>query len=208
MSEAKLKEELKLFNSIKNNFLNLDPARFVQNTLTIDGMEFTVLDNGWKFMSDIYRYIAHQATKKNGKSVVIKKGRQVGATMMAGALDLYFTNSGLFNKPPVRVVHLFPALAQVKKFSQDKLETLIRTAKNDAINANKLKSVNAVDNLTMKQFNSGTLWIDSIGADGDRIRGMTADIAFFDEVQDMMPQGIGNATTHERTKYINISRDT
>lgn len=181
MTSNKLKSELDLFNEVKNNFLNLDPARFVENTLSIDGMKFTVLDNGWKFMADIYRYIAHQATKSTGKPVVIKKGRQVGATMMAGALDLYFTNSGLFTKPPVRVVHLFPALAQVKKFSQDKLESMIRTAHNDVINKNKLKSANAVDNLTMKQFNTGTLWVDSIGTDGDRIRGMTADIAFFDE---------------------------
>ena len=56
-------------------------------------MEFNVSGNGWKFMLDIYRYIALQATQKTGKPVIIKKGRQVGATMMAGALDLYFTNS-------------------------------------------------------------------------------------------------------------------
>ena len=128
MKNDQLKEELKLFNDIKDNFLNLDPARFVRNNLSIDGMEFNVMDNGWKFMSEVYRYIAHQSTLKTGKPVVIKKGRQVGATMMAGALDLYFTNSGLFDKPPIRVVHLFPALAQVKKFSQDKLESLIRNA--------------------------------------------------------------------------------
>ncbi len=188
------KEELKLFENLKSSFLDLDPANFIQNNLTIDGEEFRILGNGWRFMVDIYRYIAINATKKDGKSVVIKKGRQVGATVMAGALDLYFTNSGLYSKPPIRVVHLFPALAQVKKFSQDKLEGMIRTAKGDLINKNKLKSANAVDNLTMKQFKNGTLWIDSMGTDADRIRGMTADVVFFDEVQDMYSQGIGNAT--------------
>jgi phage terminase large subunit GpA-like protein len=106
---------------------------------------------------------------------------------MAGALDLYFTNSGLYSQSlQARVVHLFPALAQVKKFSQDKLEGMIRTAKDDFVNKNKLQSSNAVDNLTMKQFQTGTLWIESVGADADRIRGMTVDIAFFDEVQDMV----------------------
>ena len=183
-----------LFKQLKTSFLDFDPAHFVQNNLTLDGAEFKVLDNGWRFMADIYRYIALQATRKDGKPVVIKKGRQVGATVMAGALDLFFTNSGLFNSPNIRVVHLFPALGQVKKFSQDKLETLIRTAKNDFINSNKLISSNSVDNLTMKQFNAGTLWIDSLGSDGDRIRGMTADIVFFDEVQDMFGHAIGNAT--------------
>jgi ssDNA-binding Zn-finger/Zn-ribbon topoisomerase 1 len=191
---SKKQSQEKLFEQLKESFLDFDPAHFVQNNLTLDGAEFKVLDNGWKFMADIYRYIALQATRKDGKPVVIKKGRQVGATVMAGALDLFFTNSGLFDKPNVRVVHLFPALGQVKKFSQDKLETLIRTAKNDFINKNKLISSNSVDNLTMKQFNKGTLWIDSLGTDGDRIRGMTADIVFFDEVQDMFGHAIGNAT--------------
>ena len=194
MKKKQLKTELDIFNDLKSSFLDLDPASFIENNLTLDGQPFKILGNGWRFMVDIYRYIALQSTKKNGKPVVIKKGRQVGATMMAGALDLYFTNSGIFNKPPVRVIHLFPALAQVKKFSQDKLEGMIRTAKNDSINNNKLKSANAVDNLTMKQFKAGTLWIDSVGADGDRIRGMTVDIAFMDEIQDMTAQGVGNAT--------------
>lgn len=184
----------KLFKDLKKDMLDIDPANYVENNLTIDGTEFKLIDNGWKFMVDVYRYIALEATKKSGKPIVMKKGRQVGATMMAGALDLYFTNSGLYAKPPIRVVHLFPALAQVKKFSQDKLEGMIRTAKDDLINKNKLKGPNAVDNLTMKQFQHGTLWMDSLGADGDRIRGMTADVVFFDECQDMYAQGIGNAT--------------
>jgi hypothetical protein len=158
-------------------------------------------------MADVYRYIALQAPKKTGKPVIIKKGRQVGATMMAGALDLYFTNSGLFTNPPVRVAHLFPALAQVKRFTQDKLENLIRSGKDDFINKNKLRTINAVDNLTMKQFNTGTLWVESIGADADRVRGMTLDIAFFDEVQDMMGLGIGNATkTLTAAKYGPVGR--
>ena len=114
----------KLFEQLKTGFLDFDPAHFVQNNLTLDGAEFQVLDNGWKFMAEVYRHIALQATRKDGKPVVIKKGRQVGATVMAGALDLFFTNSGLFCDPNVRVVHLFPALGQVKKFSQDKLPAI------------------------------------------------------------------------------------
>ena len=192
MSKKKSQEEI--FDQLKSSFLDFDPAHFVGRNLTLDGAPFTILDNGWKFMADVYRYIALEATRKDGKPVVMKKGRQVGATVMAGALDLFFTNSGLYTTPNIRVMHLFPALGQVKKFSQDKLEGLIRTAKDDFIAKNKLSSPNAVDNLTMKQFNTGTLWIDSLGADGDRIRGMTIDVAMFDEVQDMYGHAIGNAT--------------
>ena len=200
MSTKKTEEEL--FGQLKDSFLEFDPGHFCKNNLTLDGSEFNITDSGWKFMSDIYRYIALSATRKDGKPVVMKKGRQVGATVMAAALDLFFTNSGLFTNPNIRVIHLFPALGQVKKFSQDKLETLIRTAKNDFISKNKLSSPNAVDNLTMKQFNTGTLWIDSLGTDGDRIRGMTVDVALYDEVQDMIGHAIGNASkTLTAAKY-------
>ncbi len=205
--KAQKEEPKKLFNQIKNSFLDYDPAHFIQNNLTLDGEPFSILGNGWKFMADVYRYIALQASKKGGKPVIIKKGRQVGATMMAGALDLYFTNSGLFSNPPIRVAHLFPALGFVKKFSQDKLEGLIRSAKNDFINANKLKTPNAVDNLTMKQFNTGTLWIESVGADGDRTRGMTLDVSFFDEIQDMLGLAISNSTkTLTAAKYGQVGK--
>lgn len=188
MANKKVKDQgEELFGQVRSTFLDYDPAHFIQNNLTLDGDTFTVLDNGWKFMADIYRYIALQATKKDGKPVVICKGRQVGATVMGGALDLYFTNSKLFSNPPIRVAHLFPALMQAKRFSQDKLEGLIRNAKDDIINKNKLDSKSAVDNLTMKQFEGGTmLWVESIGADADRIRGMTLDVALFDEIQDMV----------------------
>lgn len=174
-------EQNKLFSQLKTTFLDYDPAHFIQNNLTLDGEPFRIIGNGWKFMADVYRYVALQASKPTGKPVIIKKGRQVGATMMAGALDLYFTNSGLFTSPPIRVAHLFPAIAQVKRFTQDKLENLIRSAKDDFVNQNKLKTSNAVDNLTMKQFTTGTLWVESIGADADRVRGMTLDVAFYDE---------------------------
>jgi hypothetical protein len=200
MIDFKQKEK-ESFDQIKSSFLDFDPAFFIENNLTIDGSDFKIIGNGWKFMVDVYRYIGLQATQKSGKPVVIKKGRQVGATMMAAAIDLFFTNSGLFHKPPIRVLHAFPSLGQVKKFSQDKLEGFVRTSKNGFISKNKLEG-NSVDNLTMKQFKSGTLWVDSIGEDGDRIRGMTVDAIFFDEVQDMFATAIGNATkTLTAAKY-------
>lgn len=188
------KSEYDLFADIKAEFLNYDPAEFTKNKLKLDKEPFNVIDNGWRFMADIYRYIALQATTEKGKPVVICKGRQIGATVMGGALDLYFTNSGLFSNPPIKVAHLFPQNAQVRKFTQDKLESLIRDADDDFINKNKLDSPTAVDNLASKQFESGSLWIESIGKDADRIRGMSLDVLLFDEVQDMLQMAIGNST--------------
>jgi len=191
--DAHLKE---LFSDVKTSFMDYDPVYFTKNNLTLDGAPFSVLDNGWKFMADIYRYIALESVRENGKPVVICKGRQIGATVMAAALDLYFTNSGLFANPPAKVAHLFPTIGLVKRFSQSKLEDLIRAAKDDFINKNKLNLIekNAVDNITMKQFINGTLWIESIGIDGDRVRGMSLDVAIFDECQDMLARAINNVT--------------
>lgn len=184
----------KLFSEIRKEFLKLDPVSFTETHLKIDGAEpYKVSGNGWKFMADIFRYIGTKAVQQDGRPVVILKGRQVGATMMAGAMDLYFTASGLYgtNNAPMRILHCFPQLGHVKRFSQDKLEVLIRTSSDDFINRQKLgynprtKRVSdskIADNITLKQFTGGcNLWIESLGDDADRIRGMTVDGIFFDE---------------------------
>lgn len=194
--------EIDLFDNIKEEFLNLDPGLFSKNKIRVDQKPLNVVDGGWKFMDDVYKYIALQATKPDGKPTVMCKGRQVGGSVMGAALDIYFTNSGTFVNPPIKVAHLFPQSAQVKKFSQDKLEGIIKDAKDDFINKNKLKTANAVDNMTFKQFQTGSLFIESTGKDGDRIRGMTLDVIMFDEVQDMIEASITNTTkTLTQAKY-------
>lgn len=200
-------QQKEIFSQLKSNFLDYDPAYFIQNNLTLDGEAFRILGNGWKFMADVYRYIAFQASQRNGKPVVICKGRQVGATVMAGALDLYFTNSGLFTRPPIKVAHMFPAIALAHRFSQEKLEGLIRDAKGDFINKNKLVSPNAAYNLTTRQFNTGTLVVESMGVDGDRVRGISLDVLFCDEIQDATTAAINNTTkTLTASKYGQIGK--
>lgn len=203
-----------LFDEIKSELLKVDPVAFTENYLKLDGKPFKISGNGWKFMADIYRYIALKAINPDGKPIVILKGRQVGATVMAGALDLYFTASGLFGsngKSPITVLHCFPQLSLAQRFSQSKLEALISTATNDYINRQKLgynpktKKVSTAkpDNMTLKQFNGGcNLWIESLGNDGDRIRGISVDVINFDECQDMSPTAIGVALkTLTQSKY-------
>ena len=204
----------KLFSDIKSELLKVDPVAFTENYLKLDGESFKVSGNGWKFMADIYRYIALKAINPDGKPIVILKGRQVGATVMAGALDLYFTASGLFGTTgysPITVLHCFPQLSLAKRFSQVKLSELISSATNDFINQRKIgynprtKKISAdkPDNITLKQFKGGcNLWVESLGDDGDRIRGISCDAIFFDEVQDMSPTAIGVALkTLTNSKY-------
>lgn len=187
------KEADVIFHELKTNFMDYDPAYFIQNNLILDGQPFSVLNNGWKFMADVYRYIALEATRDNGKPVVLCKGRQIGGTVMAAALDLYFMTSGMFSQPPIRVAHLFPRGELKKKFVTDKLASMIRTSKGDFINKRKLNVTNkeAVDNQTMIQFrNEETLFIEFCGHEGDRIRGMTVDVLFTDEAQEYSKNAI------------------
>ena len=84
-----------IFNKLKSDLMNFDPVHFCQEYLTLEGKPFTLSGNGYKPFADIYRYIGIKALEPNAKPVIIVKGRQVGATTMASALEMYFMGSGL-----------------------------------------------------------------------------------------------------------------
>lgn len=197
------------FESLKRELMKVDPVSFAESYLKLDGSPFRVTNNGWKFVADIYRHIISAAMLDTGKPVVIVKGRQVGATTMAQALELYMVSSGMYgvgDLPPIRVMHAFPQLEIMRSFSKDKLEKMINDSLvvpdfEDKRNSGKLKPYiqaqknslrDATDTLFYKQFKNGnTLWCESIGNEGKRVLGRTFDICFFDEVQDMTEVAIG-----------------
>lgn len=197
------------FDSLKRELMKIDPVFFAENYLTLDGAPLRITNNGWKFIADIYRHIVTVAMSESGKPIVIVKGRQVGATTMASAVELYLVSSGMFganNVPPVRVLHAFPQLELMHSFSKDKLEKMINNSLPIAdfnykkqpgklrpyVEAQKAGGKESTDTLLYKQFkNANTLWCDSIGNEGTRVLGRTLDIIFFDEVQDMTEVAIG-----------------
>jgi len=206
----------KLFDDLKKEVLKIDPVSFAENYLTIDGKPLKLSDTGWKFLADIYRYVAVKALEPDGKPVVCVKGRQVGATTMAAALELYFTSSGLFgvspDKPPIRILHCFPALAQVQNFAKDKLSTMMRTSTDNYVmkqslgydeKSGKRRLDVPDDTLTNKQFKyENRLLVDSNANDASRLQGMTVDGIFYDEVQHMHQDDIGNSNrTLTAAKY-------
>jgi hypothetical protein len=197
-----------LFKEIKTKILDLDPVYFAESHLTLEGEAFRLNGNGFKPFSDIYRYIGIKALEINGKPVILTKGRQVGGTIMAAALEMYFTGSdgfGTGGRPPVRIMHAFPQLEMATIYSKTKLNPMIMNSKREDTNVKgKNKSfmekkldqnTSTNDSLSFKQFiNGNTLEVNSIGIDADRIRGRSNDIIFFDEVQDMSGGAIINAT--------------
>ena len=199
------------FDLLRKEIMKVDPVAFTETFLTVDGKQLKLTGNGWKFIADIYRHIVIASMANNGKPVVIVKGRQVGATVMAAALELYMVASGVYGKnnlPPVRVMHAFPQLEIMHSFSKDKLEKMINSSVpipdfGDKRNPGSIKPYiqSQVDSLRdstytliYKQFKDGnTLWCDSLGTEGSRVLGRTFDVLFCDEVQDMTELSISKA---------------
>jgi len=209
MLEKDKDKNKELFHKLRSSLLNIDPVNFCETYLTLDGKPFRLHNNGYKPFSDIYRYIGIKALEENSKPVILVKGRQVGATTMASALEMYFMGSGLFGvegKAPIRVIHAFPQLELAEAYSKTKLSQMImssmpmedtdkRLGKPKSIMQSLLDPTSATnDSLRFKQFIGGNhLWIESTGLNADRIIGRTADVIFFDESQKITSQAMGNA---------------
>jgi intein/homing endonuclease len=188
MSGKKVKiEQPSAFDIIRENILNLDVIHFVETYLTVDGAPFRLTNNGYKPFVDIYRYIALKAIEPDAKPVVLVKGRQVGATTMAAALECYFMACGLFGnngRAPMRIGHMFPTLSLAAAYTKTKLDPMLSSSKpmpGVLKNNGMLKSFMesrldtsspANNNMHFKLFKGGNLiFVESTGVDGDRIRG-------------------------------------
>lgn len=224
-----MNNDKELFEKLKNQLMMIDPVAFCQTYLTLDGKPFRLEGNGYRPFADIYRYIGIKALEPNAKPVILVKGRQVGGTTMACALEMYFMGSGIFgigDKPSIRVVHAFPQLEHAAAYSKTKFNQMISTSiiidnenenESKKNNNKKIKSymqslldqTSATnDSLHFKQFTGGNhIWIESTGLDGDRLMGKTCDVMFFDETQKIVGQAIGNSLKILTTaKYGKVSK--
>lgn len=183
-----------IFDLFKKGLLNTDPVSFCEENLTLDGKPFRLNSSGYKPFVDIYRYIGITALGDDSKPIVISKGRQIGATTMCAALECFFTCSGLFgtaDRAPMRILHCFPFSEWAQIYAKTKLNAMISGAKRDpgsskksisVIEAKLDKSAQSNDSLQYKQFINGNhIQIESTGLTGDRLRGRTVDVVFFDE---------------------------
>jgi len=199
-------QEVDIFSQFREGLLNLDPVSFCQKYLTVDGKPFRLIGNGYKPFVDIYRYIGIKALDKNSKPVILLKSRQVGGSLMAAVLEMFFMGSGLFGKnekSAMRIIHAFPTLGMAASYSKTKLNPMIKEsiplpgqakAKTQKSYMESLLDPANGDAINFKQFLNGNhVWIESTGLDADRLRGKTVDAIFFDEVQDIPGAAIGNA---------------
>jgi intein/homing endonuclease len=165
----------------------MDPVYFCAKYLKVDGKPLDLIGTGYKPFQDIYRYIGISAMEKNSKPIVMVKGRQVGATTMAAALECYFIGCnrfGTYGRSPMRMMHLFPTLSLAAAYTKDKLDPMIGqaapvpgTLKKNGLPKSFMENIfdsssPANDSMHFKKFMHGNqIWIESTGLDGDRVRG-------------------------------------
>lgn len=176
-----------LFYQFQDSLFRMDPVYFCAKYLKVDGKPLDLVGTGYKPFQDIYRYIGISAIEKNSKPIVMVKGRQVGATTMAAALECYFIGCGRFGthgRSPMRMMHLFPTLSLAAAYTKDKLDPMIGqaapvpgTLKKNGLPKSFMENIfdsgsPANDSMHFKKFMHGNqIWIESTGLDGDRIRG-------------------------------------
>lgn len=187
-----------VMDKIKNQLLSLDPVYWCEKYLTLDGKPYRINKNGYKPFSDVLRYLGIKGLEKNSIPVIIVKGRQIGASTLASAAEMFFMGCGHFGtstNPPMRVVHTFPFLDLASYYGKVKLSGMINDSIVDdsqaPIKGQKQRShMQSLidrsdpgnDNQTFKQFIGGNfVMVESVGVDGQRLRGKTADALFFDE---------------------------
>ena len=188
---------------LNRELLKFDPVSFSHNYLSTDGKPLD-FEKGWKFWRDIYRYTYISAFKHDSKPLVLLKGRQAGATTFSLAMELYFATSGVCGgktAPPIKMVHCFPALSFVQKFSKEKLSNMIRTSTDNYVqkqmhgfddNGKRTQDDNST--IVFKQFkNECRIMVESNANNAIRLQSTTSDLIFFDEVQHMHDVDIGNA---------------
>jgi intein/homing endonuclease len=176
-----------LFEQFRDNIMRIDPVYFCAKYLKVDGSALQLEGTGYKPFADIYRYVGLKAIEPDSKPIVMVKGRQVGATTMAAAIECYFSACGLFGtneRPPMRMMHLFPTLSLAAAYTKDKLDPIIGQSqvvpgliKSNGMLKSYMESKMDIgsptnNNMHFKKFMHGNqIWIESTGLDGDRIRG-------------------------------------
>lgn len=145
------------------------PIGFTSKTGTIKGKPFSF--KGRNHLIDVYEDMHPR--------LVIVAGRQVEKSETVARKLLH---SG-YTRPYTTITYTAPRNEQVSRFQQERFRSAIKDSQQGILEASVDKSRDAktatrLTNRTMFYF--GSAW-----ADGDSLRGISGDMVFFDEVQDI-----------------------
>ncbi len=154
--------------------VKISRSQFAETFLYLNGQPFSL--NDYPHMRQIYN------TKSN--QVVLMFSRQTAkSTSLA---NIMVTNSAMM--PHFKTLYIAPTVDQTKVFSHDRVNPVIEGS--PLLNKHYVNT-SLVQNVFMKQFLNGSrMYLRYALLSADRIRGYSADMNLFDEVQDLREEVI------------------
>lgn len=173
--------------------LQLDPIKFVERNFDINGHPFILIDetpeNARHYLGGIYTDFCLKMPKDKKPRVYVK-GRQVEFSTTMANFIAYFTES----YPHFKTLYVVPAVEQLKRFSGERFQPLLRYKRDPNIlnPLGKSGSVEGTFTIKMKQFSNGsTVYLEATGDDGNNIRNIGAELLIKDEYQDIPEEAEG-----------------
>lgn len=182
-----------LFNRLADDILTSHPIIWAERNVSLGNTPMRINNTGRDYLKGLYEYVTFIAPSAKSLPVIIVKGRKVEMSTTISVLGLYFMTSGAFDG--VRGLHAFPFVDQSHSYSNAYFDPIVRIS-----GLMEKRDPYGTYSVTHKQFMNGNqLFIEGASTEGKRLRGMTLDFVFFDEVQDMTRKAIENtreAMTH------------
>lgn len=156
--------------------LKNDPAFFIEYTMTLKGKPFTF--DGHEPNKQIY-YDEHPR-------IIVVAGRQVAKTETAKNL----VSVNLFQRAHHTLLYATPTDEQTQRFVRDRLKPALRQSRGGILDKAVDKERDLISTIRMK--NDALGYFGSAYGQGDGLRGISSDMVFFDEVQDISQDAIEN----------------
>ena len=171
--------------------VNLKASEFAEAFLYLNGHQFSLTD--YPHMRAVYNC--------NKDKVVLKFSRQTAkSTTLA---NIMVTNSVV--RPHFKTLFISPSVDQTKVFSHDRVSPVLDSSpfvKKHFLNAQ------LIQNVFMKQLLNGSrMYLRYANLNADRVRGYSADMCLFDEIQDQFEDNIPiieetmSRSMHKRSWY-------
>ncbi len=154
--------------------VELLPSDFSETFLYLNGRRFSL--NDYPYLRAVYNCTADR--------VVLKFSRQTAKSTTLS--NIMVTNSIM--SPHFKTLYISPSVDQTKVFSHDRVTPVLEQSafvKKHYLNAS------LIQNVFMKQLLNGSrMYLRYAHLNADRVRGYSADMCLFDEVQDQMEDNI------------------
>lgn len=196
MAKTKIKIEPKLitpqslFTDLTEDIANIDPIRWVENNIFLEGKPVKIIGTGRDYLYEIYYYLIFGLANPNSIPFLMVKSRKVEMSTTATFCALYMMGSNLYHD--IKGLHTFPLIEQANRYATSYFDPFVKTGRRGDL-AKKIKEPGGHWSVTHKVFKRNCqLFIEGASEQGDRLRNMILDFSWFDEVQDIYSKARNN----------------